>query len=414
MAHSLGLAVSASTASSPRWQPVAGGLTAPNGFRAAGITAGLKASGRPDLALLLAPEGAVCAGTFTTSRVRAACVDLCAERLAASGGHARAVLTNSGQANACTGERGLADSLTITAALADHLGVASEEVLICSTGVIGVPIPLDTLLAGLPPLVAALGPDGGAAAAQAILTTDLVDKQIALEADLGGRRVRIGGMAKGSGMIHPQMATMLGFLSCDAGVPAEDWQAIVRRAVDRSFNAITVDGDTSTNDTLLAFAAGEPLDPACLDALEEGVTAAAAHLARAIARDGEGATCLIEVRVEGAGDDAGARAMARTVCGSSLVKCAVHGRDPNWGRIVAAAGRAGVAFDPEAVALWLGPHQLMALGQPLAFDRPAASDYLRNDPVVIRLHVGDGPGQGMAWGCDLSDQYVRINADYTT
>jgi glutamate N-acetyltransferase/amino-acid N-acetyltransferase len=414
MAHSLGLAVSASTASSPRWQPVAGGLTAPNGFRAAGITAGLKASGRPDLALLLAPEGAVCAGTFTTSRVRAACVDLCAERLAASGGHARAVLTNSGQANACTGERGLADSLTITAALADHLGVASEEVLICSTGVIGVPIPLDTLLAGLPPLVAALGPDGGAAAAQAILTTDLVDKQIALEADLGGRRVRIGGMAKGSGMIHPQMATMLGFLSCDAGVPAEDWQAIVRRAVDRSFNAITVDGDTSTNDTLLAFAAGEPLDPACLDALEEGVTAAAAHLARAIARDGEGATCLIEVRVEGAGDDAGARAMARTVCGSSLVKCAVHGRDPNWGRIVAAAGRAGVAFDPEAVALWLGPHQLMALGQPLAFDRPAASDYLRNDPVVIRLHVGDGPGQGVAWGCDLSDQYVRINADYTT
>ena len=414
MAHSLGLAVSASTASSPRWQPVAGGLTAPNGFRAAGITAGLKASGRPDLALLLAPEGAVCAGTFTTSRVRAACVDLCAERLAASGGHARAVLTNSGQANACTGERGLADSLTITAALADHLGVAAEEVLICSTGVIGVPIPLDTLLAGLPPLVAALGPDGGAAAAQAILTTDLVDKQIALEADLGGRRVRIGGMAKGSGMIHPQMATMLGFLSCDAGVPAEDWQAIVRRAVDRSFNAITVDGDTSTNDTLLAFAAGEPLDPACLDALEEGVTAAAAHLARAIARDGEGATCLIEVRVEGAGDDAGARAMARTVCGSSLVKCAVHGRDPNWGRIVAAAGRAGVAFDPEAVALWLGPHQLMALGQPLAFDRPAASDYLRNDPVVIRLHVGDGPGQGVAWGCDLSDQYVRINADYTT
>jgi glutamate N-acetyltransferase/amino-acid N-acetyltransferase len=414
MAHSLGLAVSASTASSPRWQPVAGGLTAPNGFRAAGITAGLKASGRPDLALLLAPEGAVCAGTFTTSRVRAACVDLCAERLAASDGHARAVLTNSGQANACTGERGLADSLTITAALADHLGVAAEEVLICSTGVIGVPIPLDTLLAGLPPLVAALGPDGGAAAAQAILTTDLVDKQIALEADLGGRRVRIGGMAKGSGMIHPQMATMLGFLSCDAGVPAEDWQAIVRRAVDRSFNAITVDGDTSTNDTLLAFAAGEPLDPACLDALEEGVTAAAAHLARAIARDGEGATCLIEVRVEGAGDDAGARAMARTVCGSSLVKCAVHGRDPNWGRIVAAAGRAGVAFDPEAVALWLGPHQLMALGQPLAFDRPAASNYLRNDPVVIRLHVGDGPGQGVAWGCDLSDQYVRINADYTT
>jgi glutamate N-acetyltransferase/amino-acid N-acetyltransferase len=405
------------------WTPIPGGLTAPAGFLAAGSTAGLKASGKPDLALLLAPEGAVCAGTFTTSLVRAACVDLCAERLAASGGHARAVLTNSGQANACTGERGLADSLTATAALAERLGLAPDEVLICSTGVIGVPIPMPTLLAGLDPLVTALSPEGGAAAAQAILTTDLVEKQIALEAQLDGRRVRIGGMAKGSGMIHPNMATMLGTLSCDAGVPAELWQAMVKRAVDRSFNAITVDGDTSTNDTFLAFAAGEPLSHEHFEALEAGLTAVSQHLAKAIARDGEGATCLIEVRVEGASDDAGARAIARTVCGSSLVKCAVHGRDPNWGRIVAAAGRAGVPFDAEAVALWLGEHQLMAAGQPLAFDRAAASAYLREcaagaylegDTVLIRLVVGAGSGSGLAWGCDLSDQYVRINADYTT
>ena len=405
------------------WQPISGGVTAPQGFQAAAVTAGLKASGKPDLALLLAPEGAVCAGTFTTSLVRAACVDLCAERLAASGGHARAVLTNSGQANACTGDRGLIDSQRATQALADRLGVAAEEVLICSTGVIGVPIPMDTLLAGLDPLVAALGAGGGAAAATAILTTDLIDKQIALEANLGGRRVRIGGMAKGSGMIHPNMATMLGYLSCDAGVPADLWQAMVSRAVDRSFNAITVDGDTSTNDTYLAFAAGEPLGPEHFDALEAGLTAVSQHLAKAIARDGEGATCLIEVQVEGTATEAGARAIARTVCGSSLVKCAVHGRDPNWGRIVAAAGRAGVPFQPDAVALWLGPHQLMAAGQPLVFDRPAASAYLRDraagaylqdDTVQIRLQVGEGPGQGRAWGCDLSDQYVRINADYTT
>jgi glutamate N-acetyltransferase/amino-acid N-acetyltransferase len=405
------------------WQPINGGVTAPQGFQAAAVTAGLKASGKPDLSLLLAPEGAVCAGTFTTSLVRAACVDLCAERLAASGGHARAVLTNSGQANACTGDRGLIDSQRATQALADRLGVSAEEVLICSTGVIGVPIPMDTLLAGLNPLVAALGPEGGAAAASAILTTDLIDKQIALEANLGGRRVRIGGMAKGSGMIHPNMATMLGYLSCDAGVPADLWQAMVSRAVDRSFNAITVDGDTSTNDTYLAFAAGEPLDPEHFDALEAGLTAVSQHLAKAIARDGEGATCLIEVQVEGAATEAGARAIARTVCGSSLVKCAVHGRDPNWGRIVAAAGRAGVLFQPDAVALWLGPHQLMAAGQPLVFDRSAASAYLRDraagaylqdDTVQIRLQVGEGPGQGRAWGCDLSDQYVRINADYTT
>ncbi|MEB3262746.1 MAG: bifunctional glutamate N-acetyltransferase/amino-acid acetyltransferase ArgJ [Synechococcus sp.] len=414
--------MSAGLSASP-WQPIPGGLTAPAGFLAAGITAGLKPSGNPDLSLLLAPEGAVCAGTFTTSLVRAACVDLCAERLAASGGVARAVLTNSGQANACTGDRGRIDSLRATAALADRLGLEAEQVLICSTGVIGVPIPMDTLLAGLDPLVEALSPEGGAAAATAILTTDLVAKEIALEAELGGRRVRLGGCAKGSGMIHPNMATMLGTLTCDAGVPADLWQAMVSRAVDRSFNAITVDGDTSTNDTFLAFAAGELLSPEHLDALEAGLTAVSQHLARAIARDGEGATCLIEVQVEGAAEEAGARAIARTVCGSSLVKCAVHGRDPNWGRIVAAVGRAGVAFDPEAVALWLGEHQLMAAGQPLPFDRPAASAYLRDraagaylqdDTVRIRLVVGEGPGRGVAWGCDLSDQYVRINADYTT
>ena len=396
------------------WHPIPGGITAPVGFQAAAVTAGLKASGKPDLSLLLAPAGAVCAGTFTTSVVRAACVDLCAERLAASGGQARAVLTNSGQANACTGDRGLIDSLRATQAVADRLGLAPEAVLICSTGVIGVPIPIGTLLAGLDPLVAALSPEGGAAAATAILTTDLVAKQIALEADLGGRSVRIGGMAKGSGMIHPNMATMLGYLSCDAGVPADIWQAMVRRAVDRSFNAITVDGDTSTNDTFLAFAAGELLGHEHFEALEAGLTAVSQHLAKAIARDGEGATCLIEVQAQGAADDAGARAIARTVCGSSLVKCAVHGRDPNWGRIVAAAGRAGVPFDPEAVALWLGEHQLMAAGQPLAFDRTAASTYLHSDTVIIRLVVGDGPGTGVAWGCDLSAQYVRINADYTT
>jgi len=405
------------------WHPTPGGVTAPKGFLAAGITAGLKASGKADLSLVVAPPGAVCAGTFTTSVVRAACVDLCADRLAATGGRARAVLTNSGQANACTGDRGLVDSLRATGSLAQRLGLDDDEVLICSTGVIGVPIPMEILLAGLDPLVAALSPEGGDGAARAILTTDLIDKQIAFEADLGGRRVRIGGMAKGSGMIHPAMATMLAVLSCDAGVPAEVWQAMVKRAVDRSFNAITVDGDTSTNDCFLAFAAGEPLNPEHFDALEAGLTQVSQHLARAIARDGEGATCLIEVQVSGTAGDAEAITVARTVCGSSLVKCAVHGRDPNWGRILAAAGRSGVAFDPGAVALWLGDHQLMAAGQPLPFDRPAASGYIRDraaaaylqdDTVLIRLGVGTGPGQGRAWGCDLSDQYVRINADYTT
>ncbi|MFL0766081.1 MAG: bifunctional glutamate N-acetyltransferase/amino-acid acetyltransferase ArgJ [Prochlorococcus sp.] len=412
-----------SSALASLWRPISGGLTAPLGFQAAGITAGLKESGKPDLALLLAPEGAVCAGTFTTSLVRAACVDLCADRLKAAGGIARAVLTNSGQANACTGDRGMQDSLQATQRLAEQLGLPVEQVLICSTGVIGVPIPMDTLLAGLNPLVEALNDDGGAQAAKAILTTDLVEKQVAVEAELGGRCVRIGGMAKGSGMIHPDMATMLGFLSCDVGISVDVWQEMVKRVVDRSFNAITVDGDTSTNDSFLAFAAGEPLELEHLDALEVGLTAVAQHLAKAIARDGEGATCLLEVQVDGAHSDADARRIARTICGSSLVKTAVHGRDPNWGRIVAAAGRAGVVFDPAAVALWLGPHQLMEFGEPLPFDRLAASRYIQervdgaylsDDTARIRLLVGTGPGNGIAWGCDLSDQYVRINADYTT
>ncbi len=405
------------------WSPISGGITAPSGFKAAGLSAGLKPSGKSDLSLLLAPESAVCAGTFTTSVVRAACVDLCADRLQVTSGRVRAVVTNSGQANACTGDRGLVDSLRITKAVADRLGCSQDQVLICSTGVIGVPIAMDPLLAAVDPLVSALSPDGGAAAAQAILTTDLVEKQVAFEAELGGHRVRIGGMAKGSGMIHPNMATMLGYLSCDVAVPCDLWQAMVRRAVDRSFNSITVDGDTSTNDTFLAFAAGDALPTDQLGVLEEGVTLVAQHLARSIARDGEGATCLMEVQVEGTDSEAEARTIARTICGSSLVKTAVHGRDPNWGRIVAAAGRAGVPFSADAVALWIGPHQLMSAGQPLPFDRAAASAYLSeracsrylvDDTVQIRLSLGDGAGQGIAWGCDLSDQYVRINADYTT
>ena len=396
------------------WSPIDGGVTAPNGFEAAGVVVGLKPSGRPDLALILAPDEAVCAGMFTTSVVRAACVDLCAERLSSQDGRTRAVLINSGQANACTGDRGLLDSQRATQAVADQLGLDPEAVLICSTGVIGVPISMPTLLSGLGALIAALSDRGGSAAAQAILTTDLVEKQAAVQAEFGGRTVRIGGMAKGSGMIHPNMATMLGFFSCDAGIDGAIWRGMVRRAVERSFNAITVDGDTSTNDTVLAFSAGAPLAVEHHADLEVGLTEVMQQLAKAIARDGEGATCLMEVQVNGAVDEAAALRVARTICGSSLVKTAVHGRDPNWGRIVAAAGRADVAFDPEAVELWIGPHQLMDQGQPVVFDRAAASDALRQDTVQIRLGIGEGPGMGCAWGCDLSDQYVRINADYTT
>ncbi len=395
----------------------------PNGFKASGIKAGLKPSGKPDLALLVAPEGAVCAGTFTKSLVRASCIDICIDRLKKNSGKARAVLINSGQANACTGERGLLDSLRATKALADRLGLLEDEILICSTGVIGLPIPIERLICGLDMLVEDLSHEGGFAAANAILTTDLVEKQVAFETYLDGQRLRIAGMAKGSGMIHPNMATMLAYISCDVGLPADVWIPMVHRVVESSFNSISVDGDTSTNDACLAFAAGPPLDKQHIDILEVGLKKVADHLAKSIARDGEGANCLLEVEVIGAFDDVAARTIARTICSSSLVKTAIHGCDPNWGRIIAAAGRAGVDFLPNELSLWIGSYQLIQQGDLLEFDPKVISDYMRkqragtylkNDSISIRLEIGNGQGAAICWGCDLSDQYVRINADYTT
>ena len=396
--------VDAAVAMASPWQSISGGITAPEGFLAAGVASGLKASGKPDLGLLLAPEAAVCAGTFTQSVVRAACVDLCAERLKGADGRARAVVVNSGQANACTGDRGLVDSLRATQAVADHLGLDPDEVLICSTGVIGVPIPMPTLLAGLDPLIAALTADGRSCS------------QGHSHHRSGGQAGGCGGGSGGAGcglavwpgrMIHPDMATML-FFSCDAGVDSAVWGSCTRGA---AFLQRHHGGwDTSTNDVVLAFAAGEPRRISSRP-WKRG-SQAMQHLAQAIARDGRG-DLLIEVQVEVLGG-AAALQVARTVCGSSLVKTAVHGRDPNWGRIVAAAGRSGVAFDPDSVALWIGSHQLMAGGQPLAFDRSAASEVLKQERVLIRLSLGVGSGSGLAWGYDLSDQYVRINADYTT
>jgi glutamate N-acetyltransferase/amino-acid N-acetyltransferase len=321
---------------------------------------------------------------------------------------------------------------------------------------------MDALLSGIPQLVAAASETGSDSAAQAIVTTDLVTKSIALETTIDDRPVRVGGICKGSGMIHPNMATLLAFVTCDAAVSTTLWQQMLSRAADKSFNQITVDGDTSTNDTLIALANGESRTAAITamgpeaEKLEAMLTAVCQHLAKAIARDGEGATCLIEVEVEGAPDDKAARQIAKTIVGSSLVKSAIFGRDPNWGRIAAAAGRAGVPFEQENLKIRLGDIQLMDAGQPLAFDRAAASAYLKqaadnasgqkeiigtdmsndlavveegqpvalprstastqrvDNPVIIAVSVGNGPGTGKAWGCDLSYDYVKINAEYTT
>jgi glutamate N-acetyltransferase / amino-acid N-acetyltransferase len=410
------------------WHEISGGVTAPRGFRAAGITAGLKPSGLPDLALILSDVDAIAAGVFTTSQVRAACVEYCRQQLATKPS-ARAILCNSGQANAATGAQGWEDAVASANALASAMNIAAEAVLLASTGVIGQRIKMDALMAGIPALIAAATHEGGDSAARAIMTTDLVSKSIAFETTIGDRVVRIGGMAKGSGMIHPNMATLLAFITCDAAVSTTLWQQMLGRAADKSFNQITVDGDTSTNDSLIALANGESRTPAIVgpgseaDKLEAMLTTVCQYLAKAIARDGEGATCLMEVRVSGTHTDREARQIAREIAGSSLLKAAIFGHDPNWGRIAMAAGKAGILFDQNNLAVQLGEIQLMAQGQPLTFDRVAASnylkaatqgEYLKTDTVLISVTVGSGSGAGIAWGCDLSYDYVKINAEYTT
>jgi glutamate N-acetyltransferase/amino-acid N-acetyltransferase len=410
------------------WQEITGGVTAPRGYKAAGIAVGLKPSGLPDLALILSDVDAIAAGVFTTSHVRAACVDYCRQGLQ-SKASARAILCNAGQANAATGEQGLQDALESAKALSQALGVPADSILLASTGVIGQRIRMEALLSGIPKLVAAASETGSDAAAQAIVTTDLVTKSIALETTIDDRPVRMGGICKGSGMIHPNMATLLAFVTCDAAVSTSLWQQMLSRAADKSFNQITVDGDTSTNDTLIALSNGQSRTAAITEMgpeaekLEAMLTEVCQYMAKAIARDGEGATCLIEVQVTGASDDKAARQIAKTIVGSSLVKSAVFGRDPNWGRIAAAAGRAGVPFEQENLRIQLGDMLLMENGQPLAFDRAAASNYLKQaaagaylktDTVLISVSVGNGSGVGKAWGCDLSYDYVKINAEYTT
>ena len=410
------------------WQKITGGITAPRGYQAAGITAGLKPSGLPDLALIFSEVEAIAAGVFTTSQVKAACVEYCRQRLQTKHS-ARAILCNAGQANAATGTQGYLDALESAMAIAQALNISSESVLLASTGVIGQRIKMDALRSGIPKVVAALSETGSDAAAGAIITTDLVTKSIALETTISDRPVRIGGIAKGSGMIHPNMATMLAFVTCDAVVSPHLWQQMLARAADRSFNSITVDGDTSTNDSLIALANGQSRTPAITEwgaeaeKLEAMLTAVCQHLAKAIARDGEGATCLIEVEVTGAHDELSARQIAKTIAGSSLVKSAIFGRDPNWGRIAAAAGRAGIPFEQENLQIQLGDFLMLENGQPVEFDRAAASTYLKKaaagvyleqDTVLISVNVGNGYGSGKAWGCDLSYDYVRINAEYTT
>ena len=392
------------------------GATAAAGFLAAGVACGVRYEGRRDLGLLYAEEaGSAAAVVLTTNVVKAA--PLLVTREAVEGGNVRAVVVNSGVANAATGERGLEDARSMQALAAAELGLESEEVAVASTGVIGEHLPMDRVEAGIKEAAASLSSDGSPFA-EAILTTDTRTKEAVATVEVGGEVVTVGGVAKGSGMIHPNMATMLAFVTTDAAVEEECLQNALNGAAERTFNRITVDGDTSTNDMVLLMANGaarnEPITQSSPDypAFEEAVEAVMRELAKEIARDGEGATKLIEVVVEGAKDEASAAALAKAVVGSSLVKTAAYGEDANWGRVLAAMGYAGVQFDPEDVEIHFGPVKVFEKGEPIAHDAAEANATLAGDEVVITARLGEGKSSASAWGCDLTHEYVEINGSY--
>jgi len=398
-------------------------VTAPRGFRAAGVACGIKkqrSGGDPplDLALLVADEVVPAAAVFTTNRAVAAPVLVSRDHLSATGGRARAVVTNSGCANAATGSAGLEAARAMAAATAAAVGCRPEEVLVASTGVIGVQLDVDKVRRGIAAATAELAPDGGERASLAIMTTDTFPKSCAAALDTPAGTITVGGMTKGAGMIEPRMATMLGYLTTDARVEPPVLAAALRYVVDRTFNAITVDGECSTNDTVFVMASGasgieitDPTDPRLIEPLIH----VAGHLAREIVRGGEGATKLVTVRVTGAASPADAWLAGRTIANSPLVKTAVHGGDPNWGRLIAAAGRSGADFVLEHASVSVGDVEVFANGTPHDERTPEAERVMQQAELTITVDLGTGgPHEATMWTCDFSAEYVKINAEYRT
>jgi len=400
-------------------QPVSGGITAPRGFRAAGVYCGIKKNPKSlDLALI-APDGAVsAAAVFTTNRAVAAPVVLSREHLHKSGGRAAAIVVNSGCANACTGAAGMRVARDMASETAAVIGCPVERVLVASTGVIGVQLDIAKVRAGVHAAAQALSTDGSEPATRAIMTTDPFPKSHAVSITGPTGTITVGGMVKGSGMIEPRMATMLGFLTTDAWVEPTVLAGALRRVVDESFNAITVDGECSTNDCVFALASGKSGisvthddDPVFLAALR----AVAGHLAREIVRGGEGATKLVTVRVTGAATHADAWLAARTIANSPLVKTAIHGGDPNWGRLVAAAGRSGAAFELDHASVSIGAVPLFVSGVPHDERADDAASVLKASELTVTVDLGTGNHhEATMWTCDLSAEYVRINGEYRT
>ncbi|TCL64783.1 glutamate N-acetyltransferase [Hydrogenispora ethanolica] len=398
-------------------QKISGGVTVAAGFQAGGIACGIKKNGQPDLALVYSEAPAVAAGIFTTNVVQAAPVVFSKQQL--RNDTAQAVILNSGNANACVPD-GTATAEAMARAAADFLGIPSDAVLVASTGVIGVSLPMTKIqqtLAGRPEFISA---EGGRAAAQAIMTTDTFPKEAAVEFELDGRTVHIGGMAKGSGMIHPNMATMLGVVTTDIAIDAAMLKRALRRAGDLSFNRVTVDGDTSTNDCLLILANGKAgnasleTDGPEYQLFLEGLITVCQDLARQMARDGEGATKLVEIKVTGAATESEAVTIAKSIATSNLVKTALFGEDANWGRILAAAGYSGVTFEPGRVRIYLGDLLVCENGCGLVFDEARAKRVLEQSELLITVNLGAGSAEASVWTCDLSYDYVKINGSYRT
>lgn len=403
-------------------QIIDGSVTASKGFSANGVACGIKKR-KKDLALVVSQVPCSFAGSFTTNLVKAAPV-LWDQKLVSTQDKVRAIVINSGNANACTAEQGLKDTEATAAHAGSVLGCKAEEVLVCSTGVIGVPLPMDKIKAGIDLCSKELGESREAAfeAALAICTTDTFTKEVAVSLQIEGRMVHIGGMAKGSGMIHPNMATMLSFITTDANVDKQTLQTLLGSSITDTYNMISVDGDTSTNDTVLVLANGmsetTPLCPSHpqWEQFTQAFLYVHTELAKAIVRDGEGAGKFLEVKVTGAKDKQTAQTLARSVITSNLVKTAFFGSDANWGRILCAMGYSGADFNPSTLDLYFssakGTIQVVKNGTPLAFDEHLAKGILMEREIVTLAQLHDGTGEGTAWGCDLSYEYVRINGDY--
>jgi len=395
---------------------IGGGVTAPQGFIAGGIACGIKKNRQPDLCLIASEVPAVAAGIFTTNKVQAAPVKISRAHL--RDGMARAIIANSGNANACVGPRGERDAETACRAAAVYLGISPDEVLVASTGVIGVPLPVEKIQTALADGTKFLTKTGSAAAARAIMTTDTFMKETAVEFNIGGVPARIGGIAKGSGMIHPNMATMLGFLTTDVAISQPLLAKALAGAGEISFNRVTVDGDTSTNDSLLVLANGmagnrgiEEVGPEYA-LFAEALETVCLELAKMLAKDGEGATKFVEIRIAGAATEADAVRVGKAIAGSSLVKTAIFGEDANWGRILAAAGYSGVALDPDQVDIYLGDLLVCRGGTGLAFDEARAKKILSRPELTITVELGMGVAAAVVWTCDLSYDYVKINGSY--